>query len=91
MMTLILDVGRSMKWMMTLNLCLIPLKKILEINYTYGYLTQPMAKEILWRVTVFLFLREWMREGFIQSKKKMTREKKYWKGNEGVYFGESCN
>ena len=52
-MTLILAVGRNMKWMMTLNLYLMPLKKILEINYKYGSLKQPMAKNILWRVTIF--------------------------------------
>ena len=39
-MTLVLAVGRNMKLTMTLNLCLMPLKKILEINYTYGYLKQ---------------------------------------------------
>ena len=31
-----------------------PLNKILEINYTYGSLTQPMAKEILRRVKKFI-------------------------------------
>ena len=44
-MTLILDMGRNMKLIMTLNLCLIPLEKILEINYTYVSLKQPMAKK----------------------------------------------
>ena len=53
MMTMILAMWRSMAWMMTINLCLMPLKKILEINYTYGSLTQPMTKEILWRVNIF--------------------------------------
>ena len=43
-MTLILAVGRNMKWMMKLNLCLIPSDKILEINYTCGYLKQPTKK-----------------------------------------------
>ena len=52
-MTLILAVGGSMKQMMTLNLCMMPLYKILEINYTYGSMTQPMTKEILWRVKIF--------------------------------------
>ena len=55
-MTLILSVGRNMKFMMTLDLCLITLKKIIEIKYTYGSLKK-MAKNILWRVTLFLFLR----------------------------------
>ena len=49
--------------MMKLNLCLMPLKKILYMDYKYVSMTKPMAKEILWRVTIFLFLREWMREG----------------------------
>ena len=52
-MTLILDVGRNMKFMMKLNLCMISLKKILWINYTYGSLKQPTEKNILWRVTIF--------------------------------------
>ena len=52
-MTLILAVGRNMKLMMKLNLCLITLKEILDINYTYGYLEQPTEKNILWRVTIF--------------------------------------
>ena len=51
-MTMILDEGRNMKWMMTLNLCLIALKEMLEINHTYGSLRQPMLKNILWRVTI---------------------------------------
>ena len=49
-MTLILAVGSNMKLMMTLNLYLMPLKKILEINYTYGSLKQPTRK-FLWRLT----------------------------------------
>ena len=44
MMTLILAARRSMKWKMTLNLWMMPLNKILEINYTYVSLAQPMAK-----------------------------------------------
>ena len=52
-MTMILPVRSSMKCITTLNLCLMPLKKILEINYTYGSLKQPTEK-IPWRVTVFL-------------------------------------
>ena len=67
-MNLILDVGRIMKWMIALNLCLIPLNKILQINYTYGSLTQQMAKEILWRVKFYLFIREWMRGGGYSEK-----------------------
>ena len=36
-----------------------------------------MAKEILWRVTIILFLREWIREGYYSEKTKMTRINKY--------------
>ena len=43
-MNLILAVGKNMELMITLNLCLIHLKKILEINYTYGSLKQPTEK-----------------------------------------------
>ena len=63
MMNMVLAVERSMKWMMPLNIWMMPLKKILEINYTYGSMTQPTAKEILWRVTIYLFLRESTRDG----------------------------
>ena len=47
MITLILAVGRSMKWMMTLNLCLMPLNKILEINYTSYHFFHSIASRIL--------------------------------------------
>ena len=63
MMNMVLAVERSLKWMMPLNIWMMPLKKILEINYTYGSMTQPTAKEILWRVTIYLFLRESTRDG----------------------------
>ena len=43
-MTLILAVGRNIKFMMTLNLCIIPLNKILEVNYSYGSMKQPTEK-----------------------------------------------
>ena len=39
--------------MMILNFCMMPLKKILAINYIFGFLEQPMAKNTLWRVTIF--------------------------------------
>ena len=68
-MTLILAVVRNMKFMMTLNLCLIPLKKILEINYTYGSLKQPTKKDILWRVTIiFISQRMSDRDGLFIAK-----------------------
>ena len=63
MMTLILAVGGSMKWINTLNICMINFKKIVEINYTYRSLTKTIAKNILWRITIFLFIRKRMREG----------------------------
>ena len=98
MMNLILAVGRSMKWIMTFHICLMPLQTIIEINYTYGSLTQPMAKEILLRVTIFLFLIEWMREGgVIKRKMKMTRRKQYIAKEMRAYIlvsrvidGETC-
>ena len=43
-MTLILYVGRKIKSMMTLNLWLVPLNKILDKNYTYRSLKQLMEK-----------------------------------------------
>ena len=63
--------------MTTLNIFLMPLKKILEINYKYGSMTQPTAKEILWRVTIFLFLREWMREGCYSEQNEDDQKEKY--------------
>ena len=45
--TLILAMGRNMKFITTLTLFLIALKKILDIIYIYGYLNQPMAQNIL--------------------------------------------
>ena len=54
-MTLILAVGRNMKLMMTLNLCLIPLKKILDINYTYGFMKQPTEKYFVEDNNIFYF------------------------------------
>ena len=40
-MTLILAVGRNITLIMTLNIFLMTLKKILEINYTCGSLKKP--------------------------------------------------
>ena len=45
-----------MNWMITLNLCMMPLGRIIHINYTYGYLTQTTEKEILWRVTILFIV-----------------------------------
>ena len=46
-MTLIVSVCRNMKFMITLNLYMIPLNKLLEINYTYCSLKQPMEKYLV--------------------------------------------
>ena len=62
--------------MMTLNLCMMPLNKILEINYIYGSQTQPIMKKILWRVNMFLFLREWMREWVYSDQNKDDQKEK---------------
>ena len=43
-MTMILDVGNDMKWMVILNICLIFLKKLLEINFIDGYLKKNSGK-----------------------------------------------
>ena len=52
-MTLILAVGRNMKWNTTLNLCLIPLNKTAKIKYKYGSLNQAMAqKEFTFRSNI---------------------------------------
>ena len=47
---LILAVYKNMKWMMTLNICLIISKEILEIYYIYGSLEKPTKKKMLLRV-----------------------------------------
>ena len=61
-MTLIIAVGRNLKLIMALNLCMMPLNKIIDINCTHGSLKKSTEKNILWRVTIFLFLREWVIE-----------------------------
>ena len=69
--TLILAVGRRMKCIMTLNLCLMPLKKIIEMNYKYVSLIKPMAKEILWRVNIFfIYQRMDERGGLLRATKR---------------------
>ena len=68
-MTMILVVVRNIKFMMTLNIFMIPLNKILEINYTYGSLKQPTKKYILWRVTIiFISQRMGDRDGLFIAK-----------------------
>ena len=81
-----------MKWVMTLNIFLIPLNKILEINYTYGSLEQPMEKNILWRVTIlFIYQKMVEKGGLFSSRRRLPEGKIYCKGNEVIYFGELCN
>ena len=84
--------GRNIKLTMILNLYMMPLNKILEINYTYGSLKQPTTTNILWRVTVYLFIRGWVIEmDYLQQKENDQKAKIPCKGNEGVHFGGSCN
>ena len=54
-MTLILAVGRNMKLMMTINLCIMPLNKIIDIKYTYGSLKQPTEKYLVQGNNIFYF------------------------------------
>ena len=69
MMTLIIAMGTNTKWTMTLNICLMILGKIIEINYTYVSLKHPMARNILWRVTIlFIYQRISDRGGLSRSK-----------------------
>ena len=72
--------------MMKLNLYLMPLNKILEIYYTYVSLTQPMAKYILWKLTTFLFLREWIREGGYSEQNEDDHKKKILQSKRGRVF-----
>ena len=64
-MTLILSVGSNIKLMMTLNLCMMSLKKILEINYTYGSLKQPTEKYPLEGNNIFISQRMGDRYGLL--------------------------
>ena len=60
-MTLILAVGRNKKLMITLNICMVPLKKILEIKYTFGFSKTTNGKKYLVEGNNFyLFIREWV-------------------------------
>ena len=69
LMTLILDVGRNMKWSITLNIYLIPLMQIDEIKYSYRDLNQPINQNIVWRVTIlFISQRLFEKGGLLRSK-----------------------
>ena len=75
-MNLILDVGSNMKWMIKINICLMKLNKILQINYTYKSLNKPMAKNILWNVTIlFIYQRTGERGGLFRAKVRLTEGK----------------
>ena len=51
-----------------------------------------MAKDILWGVTIFLFLREWMTDGgYSEQNEDYQKEKILCKVIAGGYFGKSCN
>ena len=54
-MTLIISVGSVMIWMMTLNLYMMPLNKIIEINYTYGSLKNQWHKDLVEDNNIFYF------------------------------------
>ena len=87
MTTLILAMGRIMKWMITLNICLMPLNKILEINYAYGFLTQPMEKEMFWRVTIlFIYQRMDERGGLSRTTQRWTERKNILQSKWGRIF-----
>ena len=48
-----------------------------------------MSKEILWRVTI-IFISQIMHErgGLFRAKEDDQKENIYYKGNEGIYFGD---
>ena len=74
-MIMILDVGINMKLMMTLNICLVSLNKILDINYTFGSMKQ-LTEKILWRVTIFvIYHRMGDRGGLFKGKGRLPEGK----------------
>ena len=73
-MNQIIDMGSNIKLIMTLNLFMIPLNKILETNYTYGSPKQQIAKNILCRITI-LFISQIMGEGGWYSEQKEYGQK----------------
>ena len=76
-MTLILYVGRNMKLMTTLNLCLMLLKKILDINYTYGSLKQLMEKHLVEGNIIFIYQIMGERGGGYSEQKEDDQKGKY--------------
>ena len=69
LMTLILDVGRNMKWSITLNIYLIPLMQIDEIKYSYRDLNQPINQNIVWRVTILFISQRLFEKGCLLRSK----------------------
>ena len=69
-MNLIIVLGSNIKWIMTINLYLMTLEKSVEIKYKYGSLKQPIDKKILWRVTMLIFLGDWVVEGSYSEQKE---------------------
>ena len=69
-MNLIIVLGSNIKWIMTINLYLMTLEKSVEIEYKYGSLNQPIDKKILWRVTMLIFLVDWVVEGSYSEQKE---------------------
>ena len=74
-MNMILAVGRNMKLITTLNLCLIPLKKILEINYTHGSMKQPTKKYPVEGNNMFFNQRMSDRDGLFIEKGRLPEGK----------------
>ena len=77
-MTLILAVGSILKCIMTLNLCLIPLKKILEIRYTYDSLTQTTKKKDLVEGNNIFYFSDNGWEGVYSEQNKDDQKEKYF-------------
>ena len=67
-MTLILDAGRNITWMMKLNLCLVSLIQIVEIKYRCWFLNQPMSQNVLWVYYHYLSLIHCEEEGAYSEK-----------------------
>ena len=86
-MNLILAVGRNMEWMAILNMCMMPMKKIIDINYKHGYLKQPMSKNIMWRVRkLFIYQRMGKRGCLFRTKGIFPEGKNILQRNWGRIF-----
>ena len=75
-MTIILAVRRNTKLMMTLNICLVPLKKILQIKYTYGVSeTTNGEKYLVEGNNIVYLLHNRLERGVIQKKGRCPERK----------------